>query len=1290
MLLLILNQKVLYLVLLITLLYGLTSANRNITIYVQEDGIDQSECMEGNGSTPCHTLSYILNQINNRSNDTFGTNISVYVYITYYQEITDLSHIQLLVNLYLIGVDNPIFVFGRSRYVFRLQGGGCFYAENIIFYEISVSLYSLVTVSFNKCIFTSGDSSLADIEGLYIAYIYNLTISNCLFRNNDAHSELILIDNVFNVEISGSEFYQNKVQTYLISIGFVQVHNLNISNCLFRNNDAQSELIVINNVFNVEISGSEFYQNKVQTYLISIGFVQVHNLNISNCLFRNNDAQSDLIVIGYVSNVEISVCEFYQNKGQTFLISSSFDQVHNLNISNCLFRNNDELIGIRNVLNMEISGCEFYQTRGQEYLIWIGGFGQGHNLTISNCLFRNNNPQSYLIVIDYALNVEISGCEFYQNKGQDLLIVTYLSYILDIDNCSIYDNDIKDAIFHLESTNSESMFTITNCLFSNNTSGGNMLEIVSDTLYMSNINLISNKIKRIEYSIIRITSILLSCGQYNIMNISNINFINNTGTGLNLKEVTVYFNNITFYNNTGVYGGGMSLYHTQIWLTGPLIFERNTALFGGAIYIATSEIYDITSYCTTFEQNLIIFSSNFAVTLGADVFIKDGFSVRDIIYFTFPCICDYEPNHVRGDHIISGPYNIAINPQSNSTITMFPGQKLTYSAKVTDYFGNLTSCFVNIMLQCGNNFCEHVQLTGETQSLLSTGNFTTNLYLTFNADHHDYSIKLRFLCFDTNAEVYANVNLTTCPLGYVFQTPQKSQPIQGSCQCVDIPCDDVQCDFVFGVACIRHGYWLGKINADNPLEDTLIDTAPCQYPYCKTDLPPCPIIGLSQTYTKLPITQDEQCNGLYGGLLCSNCREDAVFSFEAVNCIPSSNCEPWQPYVTSVLVVVFQLVLGFGIVIVLKASFKTGIGHLYGPLFFIAVLRLIPFGYYKEYVQLEFTVSIFQSVLLLNLEVFGKIPWCFFSNINPLLNYSLHFLGPFIIAVVLLSTVLLARYYPRQFLSLQSSPVQAICLLILLSFWSVSDTCIQLLKPITTLNGVKGWRVALQPNLQYLKDPYHIVTWIISTVLLIFLLVPFILLLFLSPLLRRKFNLTRIQPLLDAFQSCYHDKFRWYSGVYLLSWIILNINMPYYVMEIILVAIGTLQFMIHPYKYRWLNIVDTLLLADLNLFVSLTSVDSPNSTHKGTVPISYILVVLPLTYITVGGVWIISVIIMKWCKCKVFTGKNTNKEEIVNLLEDEEEEEVVDSGDRDIRIGVSSTVLERPLCRRESLIFDDN
>ena len=142
------------------------------------------------------------------------------------------------------------------------------------------------------------------------------------------------------------------------------------------------------------------------------------------------------------------------------------------------------------------------------------------------------------------------------------------------------------AIFHLEGSNYESMLTITNCLFSNNTSGGNILEITSNGLHMSNIHLISNKIKWIEYSIIQTTAIIFHPHERNLCN-------NNTGTGLKLKDVTVSFNNIRFYNNTGVYGGGMSLYHTIIYLTGPLIFERNTALFGGAIILQQLRYFTI-------------------------------------------------------------------------------------------------------------------------------------------------------------------------------------------------------------------------------------------------------------------------------------------------------------------------------------------------------------------------------------------------------------------------------------------------------------------------------------------------------------------------------------------------------------------------------------------------------------------------------------------------------------------------------------------------------------------------
>ena len=95
-------QKIWYLILLICLLCGLTSANKNITMYVQQNGIDQPKCMKGITSIPCYTVCYVLNQINNGSNYMFKTtDISVYVYLTYTQVINSLLYIQLRVNLHL-------------------------------------------------------------------------------------------------------------------------------------------------------------------------------------------------------------------------------------------------------------------------------------------------------------------------------------------------------------------------------------------------------------------------------------------------------------------------------------------------------------------------------------------------------------------------------------------------------------------------------------------------------------------------------------------------------------------------------------------------------------------------------------------------------------------------------------------------------------------------------------------------------------------------------------------------------------------------------------------------------------------------------------------------------------------------------------------------------------------------------------------------------------------------------------------------------------------------------------
>ena len=100
---------------------------------------------------------------------------------------------------------------------------------------------------------------------------------------------------------------------------------------------------------------------------------------------------------------------------------------------------------------------------------------------------------------------------------------------------------------------------------------------------------------------------------------------------------------------------------------------------------------------------------------------------------------------------------------------------------------------------------------------------------TYEHYHTSMNMTLLFVCEASGSHKYVNVNLTAGLFGFVFQIPQKSQSIQGTCECVDIDSDAVQCDFVLGVACIRHGYWLGKINVNDVLDNTVNDTAPCQY-----------------------------------------------------------------------------------------------------------------------------------------------------------------------------------------------------------------------------------------------------------------------------------------------------------------------------------------------------------------------------------------------------------------------------------------------------------------------------
>ena len=456
--------------------------------------------------------------------------------------------------------------------------------------------------------------------------------------------------------------------------------------------------------------------------------------------------------------------------------------------------------------------------------------------------------------------------------------------------------------------------------------------------------------------------------------------------------------------------------------------------------------------------------------------------------------------------------------------------------------------------------------------------------------------------------------------------------------------------------CVSHGYWYGIVHDENIV-------ARCKYSECKPDAPCPPGMQSDNNYFLLNGTQ---CSNGRGGVLCRTCAEDFVFSFLSIHCIPEDNCTSSKAVAILFSAILFQILITLFLVLVVRFKHSLGCGFLYGPMLFLAVVNHIPLDDYSEYSALSTAVSIITSVALLNLELFGRIPWCFFESFPKLYNYSLRVLGPLTVLLVLLGITALARWHPKcslfekirlpQRLSqrwhashfktnylrfsplsiLQSSPLKAMCILMMLSFWSLADISINILTPtVLETQHYSMYMVSIQPDITFFS-PQHLPLAIPALLVLLVVILPLVIILLSAPFLQRVINLFKIKPFLDEFQSCYKDKYRWYSGVYFVVWIaIVGIQgLPdslLYTQTIFFILLCA-QFLIKPYKSKLLNITDTLLLVDLNFLIALLykNIDNPLSFHKFSLLLIHALIIVPFVCA------ILSLLSLLLIKCGVY------------------------------------------------------
>ena len=130
------------------------------------------------------------------------------------------------------------------------------------------------------------------------------------------------------------------------------------------------------------------------------------------------------------------------------------------------------------------------------------------------------------------------------------------------------------------------------------------------------------------------------------------------------------------------------------------------------------------------------------------------------------------------------------------------------------------------------------------------------------------------------------------------------------------------------------------------------------------------------------------------------------------------------------------------------------------------------------------------------------------------------------------------------------------------------------------------------------------------------------LLLILEPFLNHKINFTKIKPLLDQFQGCYKDKYRYFAGYYMICRLVIiiiviaNSSDDFVANYLLIIACGIIaliHLLIKPYNSGILNKLDGIILQLIIFTEALSLFDDYDSPL--VITFSFVLVFLPLLMI---------------------------------------------------------------------------
>ncbi|XP_065907815.1 uncharacterized protein [Dysidea avara] len=926
-----------------------------------------------------------------------------------------------------------------------------------------------------------------------------------------------------------------------------------IQNCIFR--DHKHGTINIYNSQNVFITNCTFYNNTSSSYFtrkpyqgsaggLSIGYnsqlVALNNVNVlvTNCNFTNNRAAPPSGL--NISPTELQARRIFSGRGGGLSIPVSL-ATSSLNcvVNNSVFINN------------------YAENFGAGLFIFTGGFVANQTYMIGNNIFDNNLAANFAGALSFAnfANTSSLTCTFY--------------------NCSFNKNYAQTAgCIHLTPTNlgyPSVHVKFEECVFNNNTATD-----YAGAITIVSYNFFGNRQRQ------------------NPVEFVNCIFDGNSGaSGVNLDLAfsNGRFENVTFTNHKGSVVRAIA---SRIDLHGYVNFDGNNAedLDGGSLYLFTfSQINMTPGTHLTFANNIGSF--------GAAIVVNSRYIISTFEKALNNPLCfiqhDNELPPVMWDNIsleFSG--NRALIGSAVYANDLNFCSWYTYS---TPYFySNISNVlrwpfvsYSDTNVNTGHSEVDTFNKTLAVQtpavnfviqnsSMVSYPGKVEQLTI-LSYDEQDFLVTdlveiIGSLQESPNNVEYFNLTVTSCPPGLVLLATDVEDEYE--CQCNNnndqniVDCLPNQRRII-----LEEGYWAQHINTGSL--NGYFEYYQCPPGYCRCS----------------KYSGDNVCNSVYDyddddlqcvcdrqGYLCGGCHGDKGLSVLLNNCVSCGS--------VNVLLLVALIIVDILVITGVLLSSLTLPQWLYPFLFYLQVTP-----YVAQYFPATFSaVQPYLYYISSAISLYFPYDFCLYSEMSAVVSYTIRYI-PLLLTVVI-SVILYTAAKKFKVLTKLRIKWNGLWLLIMLLYTDAVNTSVSVLNCplLEDSDGTKKLRWYIDGRVECFTGshiPLAIVAILVSALCML-------LVIFVMAVTSKKIKQHWVKSMSKTLKQPFKDKYCSWASVELLRryiFLAIIVAVPRNLIPVLLATMvcTALYAYIQPYQNFYVNILETVVLTNFLLLLTITSTE---------------------------------------------------------------------------------------------------